>query len=105
MRDEVAAEIGRGSASLERTSLAAIYFDTDDRRLAKAGMAWRLRREGRRWVQTLKAAGSNVVERFEHEVIRPDATHDASAHAGTVVGERLLAVPRRARAEGFEPQA
>ena len=77
-RVSVAAELARGSRSLDRTSLAASYFDTDDRRLARAGMAWRLRREGRRWIQTLKAGTANALERFEHEVIRPDASADAS---------------------------
>jgi len=86
-RTELAAEMARGSAALERTSLAAMYLDTDDRRLSRAGLSWRLRREGSRWIQTLKAGGTHALERFEHEVIRPDASHDASAHAGTSVGD------------------
>jgi inorganic triphosphatase YgiF len=83
-------------------SLAAIYLDTPDRRLAKAGLSWRLRREGKRWVQTLKAAGACSLERFGHEVIRPDATHDASAHAGTPAGKRLVEVLDQAREDGIE---
>ncbi len=102
-RARVLAEMARGSGSPERKLLSASYFDTDDRRLARAGMAWRLRREGRRWVQTLKAGTSNPLERFEHEVIRPDASTDASEHAGTPVGDRLATLLRRARAEGIEP--
>lgn len=102
-RTRVLAEMARGSGSPERTSLSASYFDTDDRRLARAGMAWRLRREGRRWVQTLKAGTSNPLERFEHEVIRPDASADASEHAGTPVGDRLACLLRGARGEGLEP--
>jgi len=101
-RSAVLAEVTRGSATLERISLAAKYLDTADRRLARAGMAWRLRREGRRWVQTLKAAGANPLERFEHEVIRPGATHDLTAHAGTLAGDRLLEIVTRAGAEGVE---
>jgi triphosphatase len=77
-RAELATEMTRGSATLERISLTAMYLDTADRRLARAGIAWRLRREGRRWIQTLKANGSHALERFEHEVIRPNASHDAS---------------------------
>ena len=68
-RARVLAEMARGSGSPERKTLSASYFDTDDRRLARAGMAWRLRREGRRWVQTLKAGTSNPLERFEHEAV------------------------------------
>lgn len=95
--------MSRGVAPLERTSLAAMYLDTDDRRLAEAGLSWRLRREGRRWIQTLKGPGANPLERFEHEVMRPDASHDATEHAGTVFGNRLIAVLRGASADGFEP--
>lgn len=102
-RAALAAEMARGSSSLERTSLAAMYLDTADRRLARAGLAWRLRREGRRWIQTLKAGGANALERFEHEIIRPGATHDASLHAGTPTGDRLIALLARAEADGDAP--
>ena len=101
-RAPLAAEMARASASLERLSLAAIYLDTDDRRLARAGIAWRLRREGRRWIQTLKASGAGVLERFEHEVVRPQAVHDALLHAGTPVGDKLISLLRRAQGDGVE---
>lgn len=39
-------------------SMHAVYFDTPDLRLAKAALALRMRREGRRWVQAVKAAPS-----------------------------------------------
>lgn len=103
-RAALAAEMARGSSTLERTSLAAMYLDTRDRRLAGAGLAWRLRREGRRWIQALKAGGTNALERFEHEVIRPDATPDISLHAGTSAGDRLIALLDRARADGEAPE-
>ena len=83
-----AALAGRGAKPQTRR-LVAHYFDTADRRLALAGMSLRLRREGRQWVQTLKAGGDTVLARFEHEVQRPDATLDAAAHAGTTAGERM----------------
>ena len=95
-RAGVATEMARAAASLERSSLAAMYLDTEDRLLARAGFSWRLRREGRRWIQTLKAAGRDAAE--QHEVIRPDASHDAAAHADTPVGKQLAAILKRARA-------
>ncbi len=107
-RAAVSAEMARASSTLERTWLTAVYLDTPDRRLAHAGLSWRLRREGRRWVQTLqtlqmlKAAGRHAAARFEHEAIRPDATHDATAHAGTPAGKRLAELLRRAQADGLE---
>ena len=102
-RAAVVAEMARSAATQLRTTLAAKYLDTDDRRLAREGIAWRLRREGRRWVQTLKAGGATVLERFEHDVVRPAASHDASLHAGTPVGDRLIAVLAQAQAEGVGP--
>lgn len=86
-----------GTAGVERVRLAARYFDTPDGRLAAAGLALRLRREGRaRWVQTLKgrAEGSDdsLMQRLEHEVVlgareRPEL--DLARHDGTPVGARL----------------
>ena len=102
-RAGVVAELERGSATLDRTTLVAMYLDTDDRRLARAGMAWQLRREARRWIQTLTAVASNALERHEHEAIRPEASPDASEHSGTLPGDRLIRLLRRAHADGLEP--
>ncbi len=79
------------------TPLQAIYMDTQDRRLAAAGLALRLRREGRHWVQTLKGRGDGLMERPEHEIPLRDSgpsvpALDPARHAGTSVGERLLAL-------------
>jgi len=49
-------------------SRSAHYFDTEDGRLAASGLSLRLRREGRRWVQTLKASGDSPVHRLEDSV-------------------------------------
>lgn len=79
-----------------RLRLRAHYFDTACGALAGARIALRLRLEGRRWVQTLKAAGDGAVHRLEHEVRvrgaagrRPEL--DLALHAGTEAGERLTA--------------
>ena len=85
-----------GTATARQIRLQAAYADTPDRRLAGAGLALRLRREGRQWVQTLKGRGDGLMARPEHEVaVAGGATlpaFDAQRHAGTPVGERLLAL-------------
>ena len=46
------------------------YYDTADYRLQRAGVALRLRREGKRWIQTIKSAGNAAAglhRRNEHE--------------------------------------
>lgn len=82
------------TASARTVRLRARYFDTPDRRLAAAGLALRLRLEGRHWVQTLKGRGDGLMQRVEHEVAVPGAMRtppglDVSRHAGTPAGEAL----------------
>ncbi|MFO1312665.1 MAG: CHAD domain-containing protein [Burkholderiales bacterium] len=68
--------VKRGNA---RTShLASTYFDTPDSALASAGVALRLRRDGRRWIQTVKgpaggaaAGGLSARPEFEWPVKGP----------------------------------
>lgn len=48
--------LGRGKASTE--SLHSIYYDSSDRALKAAGIALRVRRKGRAWLQTVKAGRS-----------------------------------------------
>jgi inorganic triphosphatase YgiF len=84
-----------GRARAPRLRLQAAYFDTPSRLLASAGLALRLRREGRRWVQTLKGAGQDGMTRFEHEVELPPHPSapqalDPRRHAGTEVGDRMI---------------
>ena len=50
----------------EIIQLKAKYFDTKDRLLAQNHAALRLRLEGTRWIQTLKAASKSHIQRFEH---------------------------------------
>lgn len=77
-----------------RLRLRARYFDTADTRLAAAHVALRLRLEGSRWVQTLKAAGDSAVHRLEHEVVVPargaePPALDITRHEGSPALDRL----------------
>ena len=95
------------TATARTTRLQAVYFDTPDRRLAGAGLALRLRKEGANWVQALKGRGDGITQRLEDEVPLPAvplrAAHpalDPLRHAGTAAGEALGRV-----LEGAEPLA
>ncbi|MBS0341905.1 MAG: CYTH and CHAD domain-containing protein [Proteobacteria bacterium] len=85
-------------ANTTRTHLQARYFDTADSRLAGNNAALRLRKEGRRWVQTAKALGDGPLHRLEHNadlgVPRAGVAVqvDVQRHAGTPVGEVLARV-------------
>lgn len=89
----------------ERQHLQAHYFDTPDRRLGQARSALRLRKEGERWVQTLKAASANTMVRLEDNQdaaepptgmpVRPDL----GRHLGTPVEDSLV------QALGWTPAA
>lgn len=84
-----------GRAPQPRVRLQAAYCDTAERALAKARMALRVRREGRQWVQTLKAATDDGMTRLEHNVpIAGTAMPpvDPGLHDGTPAGERLREV-------------
>jgi inorganic triphosphatase YgiF len=93
-----AVEAAMRRGTVQRTQLQARYVDTPAGALASAGMVLRLRKEGPRWVQTVKAAGDGPLQRWEHNVdLGPQAGGEAPAadpqlHAGTPVGDRLLAV-------------
>ncbi|HSM20635.1 MAG TPA: CYTH domain-containing protein, partial [Rubrivivax sp.] len=86
--------------------LQALYADTADQRLAAAGLALRLRKEGRVWVQTLKGRGDGLMQRLEHEVRLPpqrgEPVLDPLRHAGTPVGTLLLQTLEDAQATGAE---
>lgn len=63
-----------GDVDLEQTAIEDVYFDTPDAALRRRGLVLRLRRDGNRWLQTLKAAskGHGVVPvRGEWEVALP----------------------------------
>lgn len=89
------------TASAVTTRLQAIYADTPGRDLAAAKLAWRLRKEGRVWVQALKGPGDGLAQRLEHEVRLPaqrgEPVFDAGRHAGSAAGERLAEVLAQVR--------
>jgi len=63
-----------GKVRLQRTSIEDVYFDTPDANLRRRGLVLRLRHDGGRWLQTLKAAArsrSIVPVRGEWEVRLP----------------------------------
>ncbi len=67
-RDARVKAMQRGRAATRRVH--SVYYDTPDRALLRAGLALRLRSDGRRWLQTLKtegqaAAGLHVREEWE----------------------------------------
>lgn len=96
----LAAELTRGATGGERDSVAELHLDTSGRHLARAGLAWCLRREGRRWIQCASRRGDHAHERLVHEAIRPDATWDAEAHAGTTLAAPLHAALKAAAHDG-----
>ena len=51
-----ATSLGITAGKLTTKTLASVYFDTQDHALKKAGVSLRLRRDGRGWVQTVKAS-------------------------------------------------
>lgn len=96
------AELGRVRKALaalgsEPIAMRAIYFDTPQRHLRQAGIGLRLRREGSRWVQTLKAGGASALERLEDEVplaargAKPPKL-DLHRHAAPVVRQVLASL-------------
>ena len=84
------------TASARSVRLQAMYADTVDQRLAAAGLALRLRKEGRLWVQTLKGRGDGLMRRLEHEVRLPpqrgEPMLDPQLHSGSAAGEMLAQV-------------
>ncbi len=88
-RKTFAATAPLAGSNPRRTRMRSLYFDTPEGALAQGQMALRLRREGRRWVQTLKAGKSGtggLHQREEWEHVRPEPTLDL-----TLLGETPLA--------------
>lgn len=98
--DAVEAALRDGGGVID-IRLRAEYHDTDDWALASGGLTWRMRREGDRWVQTLKgraSADGDDMARVEHDVDVTDRSNgesapplDAALHDGPA-GIRLRAL-------------
>lgn len=88
-RADVERALRKGRVARER--LQARYFDTPQGALQGAAMVLRLRKEGRRWVQTVKCtAGRGLFDRLEHEVpAASPTTPDLSLHDGSEVAPQL----------------
>jgi inorganic triphosphatase YgiF len=71
--------------------MAAVYFDTPDRALRAAGYALRVRREGERWVQTLKSGSAGGLVRGEFERPLSQGSLDLSLLASAGLPRDLLA--------------
>lgn len=77
--------------------LHAIYFDTPEGALSRAGLSVRLRRENHQWVQTLKAPSTSALDRLEDKVqVRapadaPTPTLDLDRHVFGQVRKALRA--------------
>lgn len=73
--------------------LRALYFDTTDRRLQKAGIAYRIRREDEQWIATVKtdlaASTGGLHQRREWNVAAADDQPDLSLFRETPIGLRL----------------
>jgi len=72
-------ELGEAPARMVET----IYFDTPKHRLRAAGCSLRLRRDGDRWLQTVKSGDG--VERYEHERELAGDQLDLAMLAGTPI--------------------
>ena len=75
----------------ENQALISIYYDTGDGALRRAGVYLRVRDNGTRYVQTIKAAKSDaeLLERYEWEREVPGREPDLDAAEGTALAPLL----------------
>lgn len=94
------------SGLTDAQQLDAAYYDTADLRLQKRGISLRVRKEGERFIQTIKSKGSaaGVHDRMEWETVVPDLTprpdwvmnNEAQALLGHLVPGELVETCRTA---------
>jgi inorganic triphosphatase YgiF len=92
-RHPLVKSLARGTPRTRR--LFSIYFDTGDFLLRRHGVALRVRKDGRRWIQTVKGSGEAMAglhRRAEWESgvagPRPDFTKLAALPAGDLLSSR-----------------
>jgi inorganic triphosphatase YgiF len=105
----VAVEASLRALGATTAVLESHYWDSADRRLARAGLSLRLRRSDGAWEQTVKAGGASPAERLEETVhLAPKPGGDApqpelSLHAGSAAGAMLDAAwAKRGRTPAIE---
>ena len=77
--------LGRIAKSQGRRRLTSVYYDTPDFRLHRAAVTLRLRRAGKRVLQTIKADGAPLLDRPEWERAIKGLKPDLAAAADTPV--------------------
>jgi len=92
----------RQAAPPRSADLVSVYYDTRKRKLCKRGITLRLRRHGRRQLQTVKADGDRILtqQEWEHEV--DGKQPDFKAARGTALEPLLGKKLRRQLAPLFE---
>jgi len=98
LRDPALAAVKRGRGRTRH--LVSTYFDTADFRLARSGVALRMRRDGARWLQAVKgpplgAAGAGLQARTEFEVPVGGPSLDPAQLAATPWRKLLLKAHRK----------
>jgi inorganic triphosphatase YgiF len=86
-------------ARMRTTRLASVYYDTPNCLLAAEGIALRARRDGKRWVQTIKgppevAGGGGLQARAEYEWPLPGPALDLTRLAATP-WRKLIAIAEK----------
>lgn len=92
----------RRAKSAKPASQVSIYFDTAKFALRKKGVTFRVRRIGKRYVQTIKAAGNGLLDRNEWETDLKDNKPDFAAARHTTLAPVLTKKLRRKLQPVFE---
>jgi len=90
-------------ATPARVTQVSVYFDTDKQKLREKGLMLRVRRQGRRYTQTIKAsASSGIFQRDEWEAEIAGKEPDLSKASGTALEPLLTNKLRRRLKPLFE---